>query len=219
MSSVPIGLAASLRDELGLARAVETGTYLGDSAELLSDLFPEVVTIEVSPELHAEAQRRFSGKSGVTVLLGDSPSVLPGVLDPGVPTFFWLDGHWSGGTTGIGRAECPVLDELEAIGAGHPDDCIAIDDARMFAIAPAPPHDPAQWPSTAELFDALRSHNSGRHVTQVADLVVAVPERARPVLNRVAGDWRTNTGWDVGANSRVNGGGARERIRRALRRI
>ena len=29
------------------------------------------------------------------------------------PTVFWIDGHYSGGITGIGEAVCPILAELD----------------------------------------------------------------------------------------------------------
>jgi hypothetical protein len=100
-----------------------------------------------------------------------------------VPSLYFLDGHWSGGSTeGVGD-ECPVLGELQAIGAGHPDDCFVVDDARLFTSAPPPPHDPAQWPTVAELFDALRVLRPQHVVTVLDDQVIAVPPRAKPALD------------------------------------
>ena len=45
MGGVPTELAAELRAELDLERAIETGTYRGGSARLLAGIFPSVTTI------------------------------------------------------------------------------------------------------------------------------------------------------------------------------
>jgi hypothetical protein len=81
-----------------------------------------------------------------------------------------------------------VLREIEAVRDGHPDDCIVIDDARLFAAAHPPPQDPAQWPSLAELFDALREIRPGHYVTVINDQVIGIPARAKDALNVYA--WR-----------------------------
>jgi hypothetical protein len=47
---------------------------------------------------------------------------------------FWLDGHYSGGVTGIGSLETPIIKELQTI-FNHPlskKHVILIDDARLF---------------------------------------------------------------------------------------
>jgi hypothetical protein len=186
MGGVPTELAAALRAELELARAIETGTYRGGSARLLADVFPAVMTIELSPELYADAVESLADVPAVRCLQGDSAEVLREIVDPAVPTLYWLDGHWSGGPTAGAGHECPVLDEVERIGKGHADDCLLIDDARLFVASPPPPHDPAQWPSLVELFDAIRASRPGAHVTIVADVVIAVPERAKAVVDRYA---------------------------------
>ena len=117
---------------------------------------------------------------------GDSRERLRELVDRRIPTLYWLDGHWSGGPTAGVDDECPVLPEIEHIGKGHPDDCLLIDDARLFVASPPPPHDPAQWPSLVEVFDALRASRPDAHVTIVADTVIAVPARAKDVVDRYA---------------------------------
>jgi hypothetical protein len=184
MGGVPGDLAVQLRDELGLVRAVETGTYRGGTTRELAQMFPSVVTIELSPELHRDAVAEFEGIPAIRALQGDSALLLPDVADPAKPTLWFLDGHWSGGPTAGKDAECPVLDEIAALAAGHDGDCVLIDDARLFAAPPPPPHDPAQWPSLVEVFDALRAAHQEHHVTMLADLVIAVPSSAKPVVDR-----------------------------------
>jgi hypothetical protein len=186
MGGVPTELAAALRAELDLKRAIETGTYRGGSARLLAEIFPSVTTIELSPELHAEAVERLADVPAVRCVQGDSGERLRELVDPAIPTLYWLDGHWSGGPTAGAEHECPVMAEVEHIANGHPDDCLLIDDARLFIASPPPPHDPAQWPSLVELFDQVRASRPDVHVTVVADVIIAVPERAKAVADRHA---------------------------------
>jgi hypothetical protein len=123
---------------------------------------------------------------------------------------YWLDGHWSGGPTAGAGAECPLLDEIAAIAKGHPDDCVLIDDARLFAAAPPPPHDPEQWPTLVAVFDALRSARHGAHVTMIGDVVIAVPARAKAAIDRYG---REALSPDAGANGSE---GRRSGLRRLL---
>jgi hypothetical protein len=184
MGGVPGGLVVELRDALSLTRAVETGTYRGGTTRELAEMFPAVVTIELSAGLHTAAVAELAGIPAITALHGNSAALLPELADPATPTLWFLDGHWSGGPTAGEEAECPVLDEIAALAAGHANDCVLIDDARLFAAPPPPPHDPAQWPSLVEVFDALRAVQPEHHVTVLADLVIAVPRAAKPIVDR-----------------------------------
>jgi hypothetical protein len=163
---------------------VETGTYRGGGTRALAALFPEVITVELSHELHTAAADELSDLDGVTALQGDSRQVLPTVTDASTPTLWFLDGHWSGGPTAGQEAECPVLDELAAVHGGSATDCVLIDDARLFAAPPPPPHDAEQWPTLVDVFDAIRSAHPGHHVTVLSDLVIAVPASAKPIVDR-----------------------------------
>ena len=187
MGSVDAAFASALQARLGLRRAVETGTYLGSTARKLARIFPDVVTIELSAELHARAVEALKDLPNVTAVAGHSVDRL-GELADGVPTLYFLDGHWSAGATSGESDECPVLRELAVIGAGHPDDCLVIDDARMFASAPPPPLDPRQWPPLVEVLDAIRALRPQHIVTVVDDQVIAVPESARQALDEYG--WR-----------------------------
>jgi hypothetical protein len=184
VGSVDLQLARDLFATAGVRRAVETGTFRGVTARSLAGVFSEVVTIELSPELHRSAAERLRDVPAVRALQGDSTRVLREVADPATPTLFFLDGHWSGGKTAGAEAECPVLEEIAAIGAGHPHDCLLIDDAPLFQSAPPPPHDPALWPTLTEVFDAIRAQRPDHFVTLLADQVLAVPPQARPAVDR-----------------------------------
>lgn len=113
---------------------VETGTYLGDTLYALKDDFTRLYSIEIDNTLYRKALKRFAPYANVQVVLGDSATRLPEILrDITGPAVFWLDGHYSGGITGRGALQTPVMQELAAI-LEHPvrSHLILIDDAKDF---------------------------------------------------------------------------------------
>ena len=183
MGTVDKRLAADLRDRLKLGRAIETGTFRGITARSLASLFDSVITIELSAPLHEHATTLLRDLPHVKTVHGHSAEALGAVANADIPTLYFLDGHWSGGPTGGVEDQCPLLAEIAAIGAGHPDDCMIIDDARLFTAAPPPPHNTAQWPAIVEVFDAIRAQRPDHLVTLLADQVIAVPKRAQPAID------------------------------------
>jgi len=65
---------------------------------------------------------------------GDSEQLMTGLIaDLDQPALFYLDGHYSGGQTGKGQHEIPVVKEVEAILRDAPNGSfVIIDDARSF---------------------------------------------------------------------------------------
>ena len=112
---------------------VETGTYLGDTMYMLYPDFETLYSIELSPQFHEKAKKRFRGMDRIHLIQGDSGREL-GKLVPTLncPALFWLDGHYSGGATARGDKDCPVLEELDAIFRSPHQHVIYIDDARLF---------------------------------------------------------------------------------------
>jgi hypothetical protein len=113
---------------------VETGTFLGDTIASLLDKCNSIVSIEINPELFARAKLRFSNYSNVECRLGDVAVELPRVLASlDRPAVFWLDAHWSGGITGRGPIDDPILVSLRQIEEHHVHThTLLIDDARSF---------------------------------------------------------------------------------------
>lgn len=183
--SIPFDLATALIEAGNLRWAVETGTYLGASALMLADLLDGVWSVELKPEILQQARLRTADRPTIHLFEGYSPEVLPRMLleVPG-PALYWLDGH--GGTFGAGDVpthikECPVLDELAAI-AQHPhasSSVILIDDARAF-FGPMLQHRPEDWPTFLDVADAL---GKDRYVTVLDDVIIAVPQQLRPVVD------------------------------------
>jgi hypothetical protein len=113
---------------------VETGTYMGDTPWHFRHRFKRIWTVEVHPVLAGLAKRRFAAHPQVTVVEGDSRHVLKDIVSQVDRTvIYWLDGHYSGGITGIGEAVCPIFAELETIfSQAKTAFLICIDDARLF---------------------------------------------------------------------------------------
>ena len=154
---------------------VETGTAAGDTALVAGDFFDTVITLEADPALAAAAHERLSGRKGILPLGGDSRELLPQLLPRlAGPAVFWLDAHFCGGES-YGRGdECPLVPEIAAIVASPLPHVILIDDARLFASPPPPPHDAAQWPALPAVLAALGA-GVDRDVALVEDVLIALP--------------------------------------------
>lgn len=113
---------------------VETGTFQGDTVNNVLSHFDRLYSIELCPELYNYSKKRFKDNSKISIIQGDSTIVLHSICNTvDKPTFFWLDGHWSGGITGRGEKDCPLLDEVSIINKHLKNECIvAIDDVRLF---------------------------------------------------------------------------------------
>ena len=144
---------------------VETGTFRGDNAAYQANWFLQVHTIELDPKLAADAKARFADAKTISVHEGDSAEVLAILADIiHEPALFYLDAHWSGGQTALGKPEdngCPVLRELQALSLRPYADIIVIDDMRLMGKQEWSGEDGTDWPRTQ--FDF-------RHVTPSAIL-------------------------------------------------
>ncbi len=130
------GMIARLAKVSGAKILVETGTYLGDTPWQLRHLFERIWSVEVHPPLAALARERFAGVDHVTIVEGDSRHALKEIA-PLVdkPVLYWLDGHYSGGFTGMGDLYCPIFDELDTVFGQTKTPFVAmIDDARLFGV-------------------------------------------------------------------------------------
>jgi len=114
---------------------IETGTYKGKMVYAIQPHIKEIYSIELDETHFKNAQKRFAGYSNIRILQGQSGEVLPRILkDIDKPCLFWLDAHYSGGSTAKGRTNTPILQELQCI-LNHKraeEHVILIDDARLF---------------------------------------------------------------------------------------
>jgi hypothetical protein len=112
---------------------VETGSWHGDGIQqAIDEGFTEIYSIELSVDLHKRCSDRFKDVPFVHLIQGDSHLVLDALLSTlHQPITFWLDGHFSGGDTAMGKYNSPLMQELDCI-ARHEikTHTILIDDLR-----------------------------------------------------------------------------------------
>jgi len=114
---------------------IETGTYKGKMVYAVMPYIKEIYSIELDKTLFEKARRRFAGYPNTHIVQGQSGEVLPKILaNIDKPCLFWLDAHWSGGSTAKGQLQTPIMQEIECI-INHKQaeqHIILIDDARCF---------------------------------------------------------------------------------------
>jgi hypothetical protein len=126
-----------------LHQFIETGTHLGDTlAYIAYNKNVECISIELADHYYEAAKKRFDRYRNVNLIHGDSGAVLPEYVQKlAKPALFWLDGHYSGGTTARGERDTPVNNELLAIlNSPIKTHVILIDDARFFNGSDTYPH-------------------------------------------------------------------------------
>lgn len=118
---------------------IETGTYVGHTTEFLGKTGARVISIEPSRELANSAIKRLESYSNIKIINALSEDVLGEQINSLPLIFknisFWLDGHYSEGSTHLGPIETPIRKELELIQHHlHRFGCITIfiDDFRCF---------------------------------------------------------------------------------------
>jgi hypothetical protein len=118
---------------------IETGTYKGKMVYAIMPYVREIYSIELDQTHCDRAQKRFAGYPHIHIIQGQSGEVLPRIIaDINEPCLFWLDAHWSGGSTAKGDLETPIMQEMQCILKHNriADHVILIDDARCFGTEP-----------------------------------------------------------------------------------
>jgi hypothetical protein len=152
----------------GIDVLIETGTFRGAMIHAQLAHFQLIYSIEIDRALYSTAVRLFRRHQHVHLVLGDSSDALPHVLsEVRQPSIFWLDGHYSGGTTGRGAFDSPIAKELAHIwGHDRLEHVILIDDARHFIGQ-------GGYPTIQELGDIVRLHRPA-WVCEVKDDIIRI---------------------------------------------
>ena len=139
---------------------------MGEMIDAVLNLFPKIISIEFDLKLAQSAKNKYSSMRHVTILQGDSGTLLPELL-AGIkePCLFWLDAHYSGGVTGQADSETPIVKEIKSI-LEHPcsDHVILIDDAREFTGN-------NNYPTLEELRQILKNSRREWQMTVDADVI------------------------------------------------
>jgi hypothetical protein len=180
---VPRGLVLWLRDTFMVDVFVETGTNRAETAVWASANFKRVYTIEAHGPLYQRAIEAFGDRKNIQFLQGDSRTHIRSLLTfLAEPAIFWLDAHWCGEHTFGKSDECPVVGELELLNTSKVAHIVLIDDARLFLAPPPPPHESNHWPDITTICKLLSIHDSNRYVVVHDDVIIGVPDVAKPRL-------------------------------------
>ena len=167
-SGIPGFLISSSTLVLGSSSvAVETGTYKGSTTLKLSRAFSSVSSIEKSVKLFNTASKRLGHRSNVELYLGDSAHhLLPLIPKTEIGCLFWLDAHFSGGSTAGEQSHCPLMSELPQILSSRnaSNTVILIDDSRGLIGK-------SGWPLLSELIGLL-SHSRFSSII-IDDILIA----------------------------------------------
>lgn len=115
---------------------IETGTYRGDTLEMVKNKYKNVYSVELSEVFYNNAVNRFKNDKNVKIFFGNSRYDLSNIImNIDTPITFWLDSHWSC-VENVGCDKdvlCPVLYELEQIRQHNiKSHTIMIDDIRLM---------------------------------------------------------------------------------------
>jgi GT2 family glycosyltransferase len=184
-------LLHELKRHLPLTLFVESGTFRGESLALVQPLFDQCISLELSQKYYDDARKRFAHASNVRLVHSDSSQALGQIRDTydHQSTLFWLDAHWCATEAAAAGSlsQCPLLDELRAIGRLRADSVILIDDARLFLSPPPKPHEISAWPSLDEILLQLRQLSDLHSLVCFNDVLIFFPTeiwlRLRPFLH------------------------------------
>jgi hypothetical protein len=199
--SLDARLVNTLKSVLPLNVFIETGTFKGDTAAAVESFFDKVVTIELSQALAADAVKRFNESTKVQVLQGDSAVKLRELRPDleGVSALYWLDAHWCVANDTAGElSQCPLMNELKAIGHLNDKSVILIDDARLFLAPPLSPHEISQWPRFHQIIMFLMTMSPDHELMIVNDVIVFFPGQVRNAMQLYAQSYGLD--WLVASN-------------------
>ncbi|MDE6847620.1 MAG: hypothetical protein K2J99_17870 [Lachnospiraceae bacterium] len=157
-------------------KLIETGTYLGDTLFRLRKKFAELYSVEVVEDIYNNNQARFENINNVHLYLGDSALRLKDMIKDANTQdsilCFWLDGHYSGGITGMGGDKsCPIYEELNTIFTmlQNKKFVILIDDAGDF--------NGTAYPDIDEVKKYIENIGKGEYDIQVKSDIIRVVSR------------------------------------------
>ena len=176
--SVDTQLIRELKRHLPLEVLVETGTFEGDTVAQVRELFATLYTVELSEKYFEISRQRFFRDPAIHVSKGHSPDwlkqLVPRLKDQ--PVLYWLDAHWCVAEQTAGEiSQCPLVEELRAIGDLNSKSVLMIDDAHLFLCPPPHPHESSQWPPFDGLVRELRALSPIHEMMVLNDVFLFYP--------------------------------------------
>jgi hypothetical protein len=147
--------------------AVETGTYKGETTDVLARFSDFVTTIEADLGYFQRSTQTLKHHNNVAVLHGDSGELMKSSLPKSETNcLMWLDAHYSGGSTAGIHNHCPLISELQHIlhSRKPSNTVILIDDSRGLVGK-------SGWPLLSDLTDLL--NKSGFSSIIIDDVLIA----------------------------------------------
>ncbi|MEO7798852.1 MAG: hypothetical protein ABIY47_14145 [Opitutaceae bacterium] len=162
----------ALGRKFGCETFIETGTFFGQTVAAVHRQFVKTFSVELSPELHRGNEIAFQRIRGVKIFRGDSSAMLDQMIRESTGRIlYWLDGHYSGGVTAKGTEITPIFEEMETIKQHKRfDDCILIDDLRLFTGHHG-------YPLIAEVKNRIARLSPNYEITVDRDCLMALPRR------------------------------------------
>ena len=177
---------------------METGTFKGDTIDLIKTQFKRIHSIELSKEYYEAAINRFQDMPHIRFLHGDSGDSIRLLRDEfkDSSTLFWLDAHWCVAANTAGeRSQCPLLTELKSIESLNENSVIIIDDARLFLTTVPAPHETSDWPTLTEVIQHLLNLSHQHELVVLNDCILFFPKKIKHAVHEHAYkngiDWLT----------------------------
>ena len=190
--SIDPRLIGALKNHLSFDIFVETGTFRGETIDIIKDDFNHIYSVELSEHYYKGVVQKFGENSNITLLNSDSAKALKKIMASiqERPTIFWLDAHWCVADATAGElSQCPLLDELGAISQLNDESMIIIDDARLFLTTPGKPHEISDWPTFHDITKALFKLSSVHQLTVVNDCILFFPESMKEPISKFAHEY------------------------------
>jgi hypothetical protein len=180
----PTEFVLFLKENFGIKKFIETGTYRGNTAIWAAGLFDFVLTVENSKEIFEETYAKYGDSQKVNFVFGDSRLFLEKVVATlSDPALFWLDSHWCGSNSYGETDQCPLLSEIAELNKASAPQFILIDDARLFMAPPPLPNELAYWPAIDQVTDALKKGHHQYYIAIYEDVIIAVPQSTKDAVS------------------------------------
>lgn len=177
--SIDSRLIEALKGHLPFDVFVETGTFQGNTIEIVKPYFNTIYSVELSDHYYEKAVEKFGDDPSLTLIHDDAARALKMIvptLNPR-PVIFWLDAHWCVANATAGElSQCPLLEELHAIEQLNHQSMIIIDDARLFLATPQAPHEVSNWPTFHEIIQTLFKLSCDHQLAVVNDCILFFPK-------------------------------------------